>query len=98
MEIPVIIESVPGNGYRVSGAELFAIVAEGATAEEALAQFKKRVTDKLQNGARIASVEIQGNANPWLESAGIFDPQDPIVQEWLQIIQEERERDDEASE
>jgi hypothetical protein len=98
MQIPVIVEAVPGNGYRASGAELFAIVAEGATAEEALAQFKKSVTAKLRNGARITSVEIQDNEHPWLKFAGIFDPNDPIVQEWLKIMQEQRDHDDEASE
>jgi predicted RNase H-like HicB family nuclease len=56
MEIPVLIEPVPGNGFRASIAELSAIVADGATAEEALAQFKEHVTAKVRNGARIASV------------------------------------------
>jgi len=94
MEIPILIEPIPGSGYRASGGELFGIVAEGATAEEALAQFKERVSAKLHNGARIASVKIQPNEHPWLEFAGMYDPADPLVQEWLAIIKQERERDE----
>ena len=90
MQIPVLIEPIPGSGYRVSGGEPFAIVAEGATAEEALAQFKERASAKLHNGARIASVTIQPNEHPWLEFAGMYDPADPLVQEWLSIIEENR--------
>jgi hypothetical protein len=98
MEIPVLIESIPGHGYRVSGAELSSITAEGATAEEALSKFKQSVSAKIENGARIAAVEIRESEHPWLKYAGMFDPNDTIVQEWLQIIQEQRDREGEATE
>lgn len=70
MEIPVLIEPIPGSGYRASGGP-FGVMAEGATAEEALARLKERVSAKLHNGARIASVTIQPNEHPWLEFAGM---------------------------
>lgn len=94
MEIPVLIEPVPGVGFRASAGEPFVIVTEGATADEALAQFKERVSAKLQNGTRVASVTIPTNEHPWLEFAGMYDPDDPLVQEWLAIIQENRDRDE----
>ena len=93
MDIPVLIEQIPGSGYRATGGP-FAIVAEGATAEEALAQFKQRVSAKLHNGARLASVSVQPNEHPWMEFAGMYDPNDPLVQEWLEIIKEQRDRDE----
>jgi hypothetical protein len=98
MQIPVIVEAVPGNGYRASAADLRMIVAEGATPEEALAQFKKSVTAKLRNGARLTTVDIHDNEHPWLKFAGMFDPNDPIIQEWLEIMQQQRDRDDEECE
>jgi hypothetical protein len=94
MEIPVLIEPVPGVGYRASGGEPFAIVAEGSTAEEALSQFKERVSAKLQNGTHVTSVQIPSNDHPWLEFSGMYDPDDPLVQEWLAIMKEDRERDE----
>jgi len=94
MEIPVLIEPIPGVGFRASGGEPFAIVTEGPTAEEALAQFKERVSAKLKNGTRITSVTIPADEHPWLEFAGMYDPNDPLVQEWQAIIKENRDRDE----
>jgi hypothetical protein len=94
MEIPVLIEPVPGIGFRASGGEPFAIVVEGETPEAALAQFKEEVSAKLHNGAKIASVTIQPEEHPWLEFAGMFDPEDPLIQEWLAVMKEQRDRED----
>ena len=94
MQIPVLIEPVPGNRFRASGGEPFAIVAEGATAEAALAQFKDRVASKLRSGARVTSIDVQVSDHPWLEFAGMFDKDDPLVQEWLEILNQQRERDE----
>jgi hypothetical protein len=94
MQIPVLIESVPGSGYRATGGEPFAIVVEGPTREDALARFKDRIASKLQNGATVASVELS-DEHPWAKSFGIFDKSDPLVQEWLSIIEENRSRPEE---
>jgi hypothetical protein len=94
MDIPVLIEPVPGSGFRASGGEPFAIVVEGATPEDALARFKERVASKLRNGASVASVELYSE-HPWAKSFGIFDESDPLVQEWLRIIEENRSRPEE---
>jgi hypothetical protein len=36
MQVSVLIERVPGNGYRAKGGEPFCLSAEGATRDEAL--------------------------------------------------------------
>jgi hypothetical protein len=95
MEIPVLIEPVPGAGFRVSGGEPFAIVAEGATEEDALKQFKKGVADRLRDGVRITTVDVPATPHPLAEFAGIFNDSDPIVQEWLEIMQQQRDVCDE---
>ena len=91
MQIPVLVEPVPGTGFRATGGEPFAIVVEAATREDALARFKERVASKLTNGASIESVDVS-NEHPWAKSFGIFDPNDPLVQEWRKIIEENRNR------
>lgn len=95
MEIPVLVEPVPGAGFRVSGGEPFAIVAEGATEEDALHQFKKSVADRLRDGVRITTVNVPATPHPLTEFAGIFSDSDPIVQEWLEIMREQRDVSDE---
>lgn len=92
MQIPVVIEPVPGNGYRVSGNVPFPVAVEGATPEDAMARFRDHVEAKLGEGACITSVEIQTGEHPWAKSAGIFDESDPIVREWLDLIEQNRSR------
>ena len=94
MEIPVLIEPIPGSGYRASGGEPFCLVAEGATPEAALARLKDQIATKLRNGASVASVEVQ-NGHPWAKAVGIFDESDPLVREWLELIEQNRSRPEE---
>jgi hypothetical protein len=96
MQIPVVIEPVPGNGYRVTGNVPFTVAVEGATPEDAMARFKDQVEAKLRDGTRLTSVEIQTGEHPWAKSAGIFDDSDPIVREWLDIIEQNRSRSEDV--
>ena len=94
MQIPVLIEPVAGSGFRATGAEPFAIAVDGATPEDALARLKDQIATKLRNGASIASVEVQ-NGHPWAKAVGIFDESDPLVREWLELIEQNRSRPEE---
>jgi hypothetical protein len=51
MRISVLIEPVPGNGYRARGGEPFAMMAEGATRDDALQQLRKLIEGKVSAGA-----------------------------------------------
>jgi len=94
MEIPVLIEPIPGAGYRATGVEPFSIVVEGAMPEDALSRFKGRLTEKLSIGVRIASVALPNSEHPWAKFAGKYDENDPVVQKWLQIMREQRDADE----
>ncbi len=95
MQIPILIESVAGNGYRAKGGEPFALSAEGATRDEALQNLRELIRQRLSAGAEIVPLELPGNDNPWLRMAGMIDLEDPLVKEWLQIMEENRRKDDE---
>ena len=95
MEIPVLIEPVPGNGFRAASGEPFAIVAEGTTPEDALDRFKRSLAAKLSNGARVIPVDVPTARHPLSEFAGMFSDSDPVVQEWLEIIRQQRDVYDE---
>ncbi|SRR6266404_914683 len=95
MQIPVLLEAVPGSGYRASGGEPFAISVQGATREEALQKLRESINEKLSTGAEIVSLELPVNHNPWLRMAGTLDPEDPLVKEWIQIMEENRRKTDE---
>ena len=58
MQIPILIEEVPGNGYRSRGGEPFALCAEGATREEVLAKLQEQLQARMQAGHAIVPLEI----------------------------------------
>jgi len=100
MEIPVLIEPVAGNGYRAKCGEPLPITAEGRTRDEALANLRRLVQERVAAGAEVAALKVSGNdaANPWVEFAGIYDPDDPVVQAWEKAMAEHRRKIDEHPE
>jgi hypothetical protein len=92
MEIPVLIEPVPGNGFRAKSGGPLALTAEGATRDEALNRLREQLL-RLPRGAEMRAVEIPA-ANPWVEFAGMFKD-DPYFDEWQAAIAENRRKADE---
>ena len=90
MNIPILIEPIPGNGYRATGGEPFAAVGEGATPEEALAKLRESVQRRLEAGARVVALQVSVSDHSWLPFAGMFQEHDPVVQQWLEILQSRR--------
>ncbi len=95
MQIPILIEPVAGNGYRARGAEPFSLSAEGATREEALANLRQQLQTRIRAGATIVPLELPVEEHPLAKYAGMYSPDDPLVQEWLSIIAENRRKADE---
>ena len=96
MEIPVLIERVKGNGYRARGPEPFAVSAKGATRAEALSKLRQKILSRLQAGAEVVGLELGNGANPWLDFAGVYSADDPVIQEWKAAVTEYRRSMDET--
>jgi hypothetical protein len=97
MEIVVLIEPVTG-GYRATAASPFPFTAEGPSREETLLKLRELIDARLRSGAQVTRLVIQTQGNPWLDMAGMWDPQDSLVQEWKQIMAEKRRSEDITSE
>jgi hypothetical protein len=95
MEIPVLIEQIAGNGFRAK----LELAAEGATRDEALARLRELLR-RSPNGAELSVVETPGTQaqHPWMEFAGMHDPDDPVVQNWEKAMAEYRRKIDEHPE
>ncbi len=95
MDIPVLIEPVAGNGYRAKCGEPLPLTAEGATREEALANLRRLVAERMAAGAEVAALSVPGKnaANPWAEFAGMFKD-DPYFEEVIDIMAENRRKMD----
>jgi hypothetical protein len=95
MEIPVLIEPVPPNGFRARSGEPLALTAEGATREEALEKLRKLVTKRIVDGAQIASLEVGPFQHPWAAFVGKWAKDDPVIAEWEKEVEAYRRRMDE---
>lgn len=94
MQIPVLIERVVGNGFRASGAVPFTFSVEGTTHEEIVQKLQHLIVSRLEAGSELIQVDIPGQDNPWLKMAGMWDKDDPLVQEWKEIMRENRLKDE----
>jgi hypothetical protein len=95
MQFPVLVEPVDGNGYRARAGQPFAFTVEGATRDEVLQKFKQLIRERLDAETEVELLEIPVNDNPWLQMAGTLDLDDPLVKEWIQIMEENRRKVDE---
>ena len=91
MQIPVLVERVKGNGYRVRGQEPFAVSARGATRAKALAKLRAKIEARLKNGTELVALEIGPQPHPLAEFAGMFKD-DPWIDDWVKSMAEYRQQ------
>jgi predicted RNase H-like HicB family nuclease len=94
MEIPVLIEPTSGNGFRARTGEPLVLAAEGATRDEALGRLRNLIEARVNAGAEIVPLGFPASRHSLVRFAGIFKD-DPLVDEWMQIMQELRREADE---
>jgi len=95
MQVPVLIEMLPDASFRATAGAPFCLTAEGKTRDEVLQKIRGLIDTKLTAGTEVVQLDVPIQENPWLRLAGTLDPEDPIVQEWLQIMEENRRKADE---
>ncbi len=94
MQIPVVIESLPGNRFRAKSASIQSFAVEGASAEESLRLWRERFSSVLPADAVIVRVESPPAAeHPLARFAGSLKD-DPLFDEWQEAIEEYRRRCD----
>ncbi len=94
MKIAVLIEPMNGKGFRATGGEPLSMTAEGSTREEALDQLKAQFQARLNAGAEVVEIDLGPVEHPLLKFAGMYDPNDPWIQEWLKEVEEYRKQVD----
>jgi hypothetical protein len=96
MGVPVIIETITGNGYRATGAGGLSIglTAEGATEAEAIARLAEQVQTRVNAGAKLTELNVAADAAPWKENAGYLRDE-PLYELWRESMEEYRRKLDE---
>src|SRR5262245_501999 len=90
MEIPVLLQSVTGNGYRASVSEPFGLSAEGSTREAALQSLQQLLNDRANQGDEIVTLRLP-IPHRVLPAAPVW-PDDEITRAWLAGIAEHRQQ------
>jgi hypothetical protein len=90
MEIAVLLEPVPGKGFRARGGEPFAFETEGPTKEEALRKLRDLIASRIEGGAELVPLDVPAGENPWVSFAGMFKD-DPLFDKWQAAMAERRE-------
>jgi hypothetical protein len=99
VEVPVIIETVAGNGYRVTGAGGLSVglTAEGATVAEAIDRLADQVRARVNAGAKLTELNVDSASAPWMQDAGYLHDE-PLYEPWRDAMEEYRRRLDEDPE
>ena len=61
-----------------------------------LLNLRKAIESRIDAGARLTYLELATEEGNLQKAAGILEPNDPLVQEWKEIMAENRRRDDEC--
>jgi hypothetical protein len=95
MRIQVLINPIANNRYQAIGGSPFPFTVEGDTPHEAVQNLRQLIQDRLKAGAGVCSILVPTDENPWIEMAGCYKVDDPMVQEWIEIMAENRRKADE---
>ena len=90
MQIPILVESVPGVGYRASG---LGVEAEGASSQDPIEKLREEVEHRVAAGGQLASIELPATEHPLARWAGDLKD-DPLFDEWVSAMQEYRRQVD----
>jgi hypothetical protein len=95
MQLLVLVERVSRESYRARTGEPLVLAAEGTSRDEALYKLHQLVRDKLCSGAELTEFTIPvTEARSWPPSP-IYDPNEPVVKQWKDIMEENRRKADE---
>ena len=90
MSLPVLVEPLANQGFRATSGAPLALSVEAPTREEALARLQGELQKRLKDGAQVVSLDLGAEPHPWMEFAGMYDPDDSEVKAWEKAVAEHR--------
>jgi hypothetical protein len=93
MKIPVLVQSENSNGFRAELLPSAALIGEGSTPEAAMDKLREAIQTRIDQGAKIAYVELEEVQNPWLQLVGVYKD-DPYLNDYLQALADYRKQVD----
>jgi hypothetical protein len=93
MRIRIVVEPIEPQGFRAKATEPFSASAEAGSREESVQKLRDLLRKQISQEEPLELLEINPS-HPWAGFAGTLDPNDPMVQEWEEIMKENRRRAD----
>jgi predicted RNase H-like HicB family nuclease len=95
MQVAVLIEQEPGNGFSAKAGDPFGFCAHGASRDEVLGKIREMIETRIRaKGTEVFQLEIPVAGDPWLRMKGMFKD-DPLFSEWQRAIADYRRQVDE---
>ncbi len=88
MQVAVLIEPVPGKGYRASS-KAFSISVEAVTEAEAIERIEQVLQDRFASGSRLVTVEVPAKTHPSAQFFGGLQDE-PLYDEWVAAMNDRR--------
>jgi len=93
MGVPILIERVPGVGFRSEVSVPASLQAEGVTEEEVVNKLQQQQQAQLDAGGQLAILQVPKKRKTLMGFAGMFKD-DPYFDEVVEIIAERRRQMD----
>jgi predicted RNase H-like HicB family nuclease len=91
MEIPVVMEPLPGGGFQARSADPLGLTAEGDTPDAALRNLRDLVETRKASGVILTSIEIPAAKFGSYLGAGIYRDE-PLFDRWRAEIEAYRQQ------
>lgn len=89
MTISVLIEPADRTGFRATGGQPFALVAEGPAREDILARLRQLIDARVAVRAEVVPLEFASLVHPWAAHAGSLRDS-PHLEGWRETMAEYR--------
>jgi predicted RNase H-like HicB family nuclease len=90
MEIPVLLEPLPGGGFQARSAHPLGLTAQGDTPDAALHHLRDLIQTRAASGAILTSIEVPAPKYGPHPGAGMYKD-DPLYERWREAIEAYRQ-------
>ena len=93
MEITVLVEPLPSNGFRAISGEPLHLQTAAPTREEAIRKLRELIEERTSAGAELVALQLEQPAHPLAPYAGILK-NDSLLEPWKDAMRAYREQKD----
>jgi predicted RNase H-like HicB family nuclease len=90
MEIPVLLQPLPGGGFQARSGDPLNLTAQGDSPNMALSKLRELIDIRINSGSVLVSLEVPASPPQPHPGAGIYRDE-PLFDEWKAAIDEYRE-------